>query len=585
MAYNEWGLTPLSPPLDICPVMVFCKCMKSKQVKCGHGLIDQVLLRTGLIRAYCLLRRTWDREPNQLGLVDFRYISAKPYSVYGCCSHRPPTEVMAQSKSFFDDVKKELECPVCQEHFSQINEPKILKCLHTFCKTCLEAWIRQHRERQLSCPTCRQITECPNSNINSLPSNLFYKQIMEIMEAYSGQGEEDSPHCGLCGEKKALKFYCFECNSFLCNDCVGVHKKGKIFSGHHVKDIGNFESSDMNDYARRSNYCKTHIKEIRFYCERCQSCICIECAILEHQDHNKISLDQGLENIKSEIGIKVHGVQETWSRLRNYKVSLEKRRRKVDTSIEEATKEVKRVAERFILLIRQHEASVTEKLTAQRQAFKGAFDGQMSKLDGKMMEIDSTLAFSEDILLRNNLPEILNVKSVLQGRLQELSLPSQFFEGVLKLGCSGVKYVQSDVSLLRNIPGKLVTSNTEPSLTVAEGQNLTRGVVGADCTFTVTTKNAAYETTYCEIDEVHAKITSLTGREKIGTVVTDLKDGRYSVSYIPTTPGEFTVAIEVAGNPIIGSPFKLIVVKGRKLNESFKRPSARKMMQGNTIYH
>ena len=72
------GLTPLSPPLDICPVMVFCKYMRTKQVKCGYGLIDHVLLRTGLIRAHCLLRRTWDREPNQLGLVDFRYISAKP---------------------------------------------------------------------------------------------------------------------------------------------------------------------------------------------------------------------------------------------------------------------------------------------------------------------------------------------------------------------------------------------------------------------------------------------------------------------------------------------------------------------------
>ena len=506
-------------------------------------------------------------------------------SVYGCCSHRPPKEVMAQSKSFFDDVKKELECPVCQEHFSQINEPKILKCLHTFCKTCLEGWIQQHREGQLSCPKCRQITECPNSNINSLPSNLFYKQMVEIVEAYSGQGEEDSPHCGLCGEKKALKFYCFECNSFLCNGCVGVHKKGKIFSGHHVKDIGNFESSDMNDYARRSNYCKTHIKEVRFYCERCQSCICIECAILEHKDHNMISLDQGLDNIKSEIGIKVHQVQETGSRLRNYKVSLEKRKLKVDTNIEEATKEVKRVAEQCILLIRQHEASVTEQLTAQKQAFKGAFDGQMSKLDGKMMEIDSTLAFSEEILLRNNLPEILNVKSVLEGRLQELSLPSKFFEGVLKLGCSGVKYVQSDVTLLRNLPGKLVTSNTEPSLTGAEGQNLTKGVVGADCTFTVTTKNAADETTYCEIDEVHVKITSLTGREIIRTAVTDLKDGCYSVSYIPTTPGKFTVAIEVAGNPIMGSPFKLTVVKERKLYESFKSPSARKMKQGNIIYH
>lgn len=44
----------------------------------------------------------------------------------------------AQCRSFFDDVKKELECCVCQEQFDKVNEPKILKCLHTFCKSCLQ---------------------------------------------------------------------------------------------------------------------------------------------------------------------------------------------------------------------------------------------------------------------------------------------------------------------------------------------------------------------------------------------------------------------------------------------------------------
>ena len=476
---------------------------------------------------------------------------------------------MAQSKSFFDDVKKELECPVCQEHFSQINEPKILKCLHTFCKTCLEGWIRQHREGQLSCPTCRQITECPNSNINSLRSNLFYKQMLEIVEAYSGQGEEDSPQCGLCGEKKSLKFYCFECNSFLCNDCVGVHKKGKIFSGHHVKDIGNFESSDMNDYARRSNYCKTHIKEIRFYCERCQSCICIECAILEHQDHNKISLDQGLENIKSEIDIRVHEAQENRSRLRSYKVSLEKRRMKVNGSIEEATKEVKRVAELCILSIRQHEARVTEQLIKQKQAFTTAFDNRMTMLDGKLMEIDSTLAFSEEILLRNNLPEILNVKAVLEDKLREVSVSLQPLEAMPKLGYSEVKYMQNNV-FLKDAPGKLVKSVTEPLLSVAEGENLTEGLVGTDGTFTVTTKNAQGQTSYCATDGVIAKINSLSGHETLQTVVTDWKDGRYSVSYKPKTAGKFTVSVEVAGSPIMGSPFTLEVKNQPDISEQGK---------------
>ena len=60
---------------------------------------------------------------------------------------------MAQSGRFFDDVKKELECSVCQEQFGEIKEPKILKCLHTFCKNCLEPWFRQHREG--SSDTCK----------------------------------------------------------------------------------------------------------------------------------------------------------------------------------------------------------------------------------------------------------------------------------------------------------------------------------------------------------------------------------------------------------------------------------------------
>ena len=497
-------------------------------------------------------------------MVDFRSNSEK--RLLFSLGHRPPLEVMAQSKSFFDDVEKELECLVCQEHFTQINEPKILKCLHTFCKTCLEAWVRQHREGQLSCPTCRQITECSNSDINSLPSNLFYKQMVEIVEAYSGQGEEDLTHCGSCDEKKALKFYCFECNGFLCDDCVGVHRKGKIFSDHHVKDVRNFQSCDVQDYARRANYCTVHIDEMRFYCENCKRCICRDCAILEHQDHNKISLDQGLENIKSEIDITVHEAQENGSRLRSYKVSLEKRRIKVNGSIEEATKEVKRVADLCILSIRQHEASVTEQLIKQEQAFKNAFDNQMTMLDGKLMEIESTLTFSEEILLRNNLPEILNVKAVLEEKLREVSVRLQPLEAMPKLGYSEVKYMQNDV-FLKDAPGKLVTSDTEPLLSVAEGKNLTEGFVGEDGTFTVTTKNAQGQTSYCAIDEVIANISSLSGHETLQTVVTDWKDGRYSVSYKPKTPGKFTVSVEVARSPIMGSPFTLEVKNQPEIKE------------------
>ena len=90
--------------------------------------------------------------------------------------------------------------------------------------------------------TCRQITKCPNNNISSLPSNLFCKQLVEIVEAYTGQGHEDSPQrCGNCEKKKALEYYCSDCNFFLCEECVEAHRKWRNFSGHEIKETWKFQ--------------------------------------------------------------------------------------------------------------------------------------------------------------------------------------------------------------------------------------------------------------------------------------------------------------------------------------------------------
>ena len=73
--------------------------------------------------------------------------------------------------SFFDDVKRELECCICQEQFNETWELKILICLYTFSKSSLEDWLNQQARGKLSCLTCRQITECPETK--SLERNCF----------------------------------------------------------------------------------------------------------------------------------------------------------------------------------------------------------------------------------------------------------------------------------------------------------------------------------------------------------------------------------------------------------------------------
>ena len=135
---------------------------------------------------------------------------------------------------------------------------------------------------------------------------------------------------------------------------------------------------------------------------------------MDHDDHKKISLEKGLERKKSVLEDKIREVQANGSRLRNHKESLEKRRLKINDSFDQATKEVHKVAERCINLIRQHEASVTEQLIKQKGTFQVSFVNEMTRLDGKLTEIDNSLEFGEKVLVRNNLPEILNVEKMFE---------------------------------------------------------------------------------------------------------------------------------------------------------------------------
>ena len=477
-------------------------------------------------------------------------------------------KIMAQSKDskcFFDDIKKQIECSLCEEQFSEIKEPKILDCFHTFCKPCLKDWLKKNREGVISCPNrCHKITKCPDNNVDRLQANFHLKHIVEIVEAYSGQGQEDSAHCGNCDKGKSLKYYCSDCNCFFCEDCAGLHKNWKDFKDHHVKEIKNFESSDVQDYARRAtNVCNQHNGELRFYCEQCVACICLDCAFLEHRsvDHNVVSIEKGVDKKKSEIETKIREAEQNGYRLKMHREDLEKRKQKVNNSIDEATNEVRKVTEQCILLIRQHEASVTEKLTKDKAAIGDAFAIQLSGLDGKRAEIESGVAFSKEVLNRRNLPEILNVKEMIEQRLLELSTP---FEFMPRLDYSEVKYIPNDVSFLRDAPGKLATTKTEPSLSTAEGKGLTEGLQGEDSDFTIITKDSR-GVTYSEIDAVDIEIKSVSqGNHDIKPVILDSKNGRYTVSYRPSTAGEFTVSVKVAGTSIMGSPFKLTVKAGSK---------------------
>ena len=53
-----------------------------------------------------------------------------------------------------EEINKQLCCAVC---FEQFKEPKVLPCLHTYCKGCLVKLVKKKgRNHIITCPECRQ---------------------------------------------------------------------------------------------------------------------------------------------------------------------------------------------------------------------------------------------------------------------------------------------------------------------------------------------------------------------------------------------------------------------------------------------
>ena len=86
---------------------------------------------------------------------------------------------------FQEGVDKLLECPIC---FEQFNQPKMLKCQHSFClEPCLKNMAKSNtrasakRKYFVECAICRK--KCTVADLNNFPDNLSLKNLIEIRKS------------------------------------------------------------------------------------------------------------------------------------------------------------------------------------------------------------------------------------------------------------------------------------------------------------------------------------------------------------------------------------------------------------------
>ena len=170
-------------------------------------------------------------------------------------------------------------CEVCLENMLD-KDPRVLLCLHSFCINCLKKIMKNGA---ILCPTCREITQVSNNDIQSLKVNFMLKKVKEHMDKMHSR---KTILCQFClSENATLK--CQECSQLICEECSEKHKIMKTFKDHKIYKLCDKHKDGMI----------THV------CIKCARPACAKCVMTEHFDHEAEieKYQEGIETLSQQI--------------------------------------------------------------------------------------------------------------------------------------------------------------------------------------------------------------------------------------------------------------------------------------------
>ena len=162
------------------------------------------------------------------------------------------------------DVPDEIQCKICKKRYEH---PKLLPCLHTFCKACLEESLETH-SGVLYCPVCPREIGSQFSDVEKLPNNFMVSNLLQAIDLKQGLS---SKQCDSCDEGVTATSRCYECSDFLCANCVEAHKRVRFTKNHKVVAMKNLSADEMVN----TPTCASHSQEaLKMYCKQCKKPVC-----------------------------------------------------------------------------------------------------------------------------------------------------------------------------------------------------------------------------------------------------------------------------------------------------------------------
>lgn len=349
----------------------------------------------------------------------FLTVSIGPVSSYfrdctaGCTRMATP--------SAWTDIEEEFfRCSICLEIYK---DPKLLPCLHRYCKECLERIIVGLTD--IRCPLCQDETKIPVEGVDGYKTDFHMNGLLQFIHLQKSAGNKEMRECIGCTSHLEVSAYCFKCRDFLCEKCHTIHLTNRTLADHKNKVLAlkdfkahNLKPSDLSTLTEAPR-CHQHLDQASVIC--CVTCgnlpICMVCGTMgEHRDHEVYDV-KALAEIESKklrgqlVALKKHNLN-----IVKVKEKTEEVRRTLDKAI---TDEIDRLnsqcvkeKEKITARLRQNEdeynecrTQLTKKMENDLKEIQSKRDFEIEKVTKQINEIYDERAEESLVIYRKSLGE------------------------------------------------------------------------------------------------------------------------------------------------------------------------------------
>ena len=332
----------------------------------------------------------------------------------------------------------------------------------------------------------------------------------------------------------------------MCSDCVNAHQLFSHFTeGHKVTPVKQFQPQDYEALMRRKSFCSQqyHEREVtRFFCLKCQICVCQICIATDHKAHDVDSLEKAVEGEKANIQTRTEVLKTKTivfsDEIRKYEQTVVE----LEANITDLIREVSQTAEQMIAKIRENERQIITTLENTRVSREDRLNAAKAQVQSLMKQINQAIEFAKNLIQRSSSSDIMQSKNYLEKRfnllaIENTTIPEFPVNSFLKF------YPSEEIKNLTL--GYIATSEPVQGLR----QDFQAGVESEFEVHPQILGEEVYEVKV--LVEPADKIRSLTTCEN--------QDGDYTVKFTPKVPGIFNIIIKVNGKEFAESPYNVRV--------------------------